>query len=410
MIKKQLRFYPVGNGDTTLITLDDKTTLLIDCKIREGEESIDGTKIYPVKDDLLENLKRKNGIPVVDCFILTHADEDHCLGFEKHFFTGNPLSYSDRNLQNNEIIVEELWVSAMIFLDQSNDDAKAIKKEAERRRQLWLENDFNSNNSGNRIRIIGYNNGERYQSVPNSVPGEIIMEINGKFFHDFRLFVHAPFKKHVISSTAAEDKNFRSIIMQAAFKEQTTDLTWSFFLFGGDADHYIWAEVLKQTTRHQNEDKLSWDILLAPHHCSWTFFNDVPYDAYEENKIPRASTLQILDYQGSNAKIIASCKTIKNNDDNPPHFPAKQQYINKINGNNFLNTAVEPNEKEPLPIVFEVTSFGFARIDIGERAARLRNVAQGIQAGIVGTTSSGLLSGKQGEFTKHKPHRFYGYK
>ena len=56
MSKHQIKFYPVGNGDSSLITLEDGTTVMIDCHFREGEEDTNGNKIFPVKDDLLSSL------------------------------------------------------------------------------------------------------------------------------------------------------------------------------------------------------------------------------------------------------------------------------------------------------------------------------------------------------------------
>ena len=297
----------------------------------------------------------------------------------------------------------------MVFDVASNDDAKALKKEAERRRKLWDDNDIHKDISGNRIRIIGYNGDVRYENLPNSVPGETLNLINGNTFYDIEFFVHAPFKKHLITATAEKDKNFSSIVMQLAFKDNPTDTHWScLFLFGGDADHNIWAEILKQSENNKNHDKLKWDILLSPHHCSWSFFNDVPYSDPEENKVPKDSSLKILDFLKPGASVIASSKVIKNNDDNPPHYQAKKQYLKKVAESEFLNTAVEPNEKQPEPIVIEVTSSGFTRTDIGAKAAALRSVSKGISSGLVGTTASGKLSREAGKYMKHQPHRFYG--
>lgn len=66
-----LKYYPVGNGDTSLITLQDKTTILVDCNIR----NCDNEDTYDVKKDLLKSVQYNNGIPYVDVFILTHGDQ-----------------------------------------------------------------------------------------------------------------------------------------------------------------------------------------------------------------------------------------------------------------------------------------------------------------------------------------------
>jgi len=409
MLKHQIKFYPVDNGDTTLITLINNTTILIDCKIRDSEENSEGNKVFQVKEDLVNSLQKRDNNLHLDLFINTHPDEDHCLGFDKHFYCGDPASYGESNRKNDEIIIDELWVTSMVFNGASNNDAKKLKKEAERRRKLWDEDKPDKNNPGNKIRMIGYDDDEKYESLPNSVPGDILNEINGKTIGNFEFFVHAPFKKHLITATAEKNKNFSSIAMQARFKMNQSDSTWAcFFLFSGDADHNIWAEILKKSEENKNEEKLKWDIFLSPHHCSWTFFNNVPYADPEENKTPKDTSLKILEYMKDEAKIIASCKLILNNDDNPPHYQAKQQYIKKVSTSNVLNTATEPNEKEPEPIIFEIAASGISRTDKGAKAESLRKIANGIKAGLIGTTASGKLSEMAENVIRHESHRFYG--
>jgi hypothetical protein len=42
-----IKFYPVENGDTSLIILEDRTPILVDCNIR----NCDNEEIYDVKKD-----------------------------------------------------------------------------------------------------------------------------------------------------------------------------------------------------------------------------------------------------------------------------------------------------------------------------------------------------------------------
>lgn len=86
MSNTKITFYPVKNGDTNLIEFSDGASMLIDCKFRsEAEEDNDD---YDVINDLLTNkLKTKEkGLPYLNAFVLTHPDQDHCLGFAKKFF------------------------------------------------------------------------------------------------------------------------------------------------------------------------------------------------------------------------------------------------------------------------------------------------------------------------------------
>ncbi|MBX9785508.1 MAG: hypothetical protein K2X48_19675 [Chitinophagaceae bacterium] len=118
-------------------------------------------------------------------------------------------------------------------------------------------------------------------------------------------------------------------------------------------------EKTKKYKNDINQHALAWDLFLAPHHCSWTFFNDTPQ---EENAVPKSTSLAILDYKRDNGRVISSSKKIINNDDNPPHYEARQEYLKKLNkSSEFLNTAVEPTESEPEPIVFEISENGIER-------------------------------------------------
>jgi hypothetical protein len=211
MSNHRLKFYPVSNGDTVLITLKDETTILFDSNIRDTGEDSDGNQIYDVKKDLLSSLKKKNNNYHLDLFVLTHPDQDHCRGFKKHFYQGNPDNYGDVNRKADEIIIDEMWVTSLLFDNVTNDDAKAFKKEAERRRKLWDNDDKSKDKPGNKIRMIGYNGDNKYENVPNNIPGETQNEINGSKKTDFEFFIHSPFKASLVTASAQEDANFSSI-------------------------------------------------------------------------------------------------------------------------------------------------------------------------------------------------------
>lgn len=409
MANHYIKFYPVDNGDTTLITLSDSTTILIDCKLRTSAEDPDDKTKFDVKKDLLSNIQKRNNNPFIDTFILTHPDKDHCHGFEKHFYKGKPEDYKKENLEDEEIMIDEIWITATLFDLAENDDARAFKKEAERRRKLWDSNSIDKNRAGNRIRMIGYNGDEKFENIPAYYPGELAKEINGNSKSNFEFFVHSPLKKSLITAVAEVNKNFSSIVMQARFKinESDTNLA-ACFLFGGDADHIIWEQILTKSKKYNNLDKLEWDYFLAPHHCSWTYFNNVPYDSNSENKIAKISSLEILDFKLGNGKIVASCKTIKDDGDNPPHYAAKKEYEAKVAKGDFIELAMMPTESEPKPVVVEISDAGIIRIDSGAKLQALRNAATGISLGISATSSQGKVVPKSETTISHKPHRFHG--
>ncbi|MBX9785643.1 MAG: hypothetical protein K2X48_20355 [Chitinophagaceae bacterium] len=243
-MKNEIKFYPVGNGDQSLIRLNDATTILIDCNIRESAEDSSGNSIYDVQTDLLESVQTRNGIPYVDVMILSHGDQDYCRGFKKNFYQGDPAKYSEANKNDKEILIDEMWFSPMIAEKHTNDDEDAYQKEAERRIDLHQKNISSKNLPGNRIRIIGYDGNKDYSGLNHlrSIPGDIIKVFNQKEQPGFSIFIHAPFNEQLTDTE--KDKNYTSIVFQARFKKNSWSNEFACLaMFGGDADHYAWAMI-----------------------------------------------------------------------------------------------------------------------------------------------------------------------
>jgi metal-dependent hydrolase (beta-lactamase superfamily II) len=272
-VSHKIKFYPVDNGDNVLLKLDDNTTVIVDCQIREGKENSDGITIYDVKKDLLNELsKDSNKNPFVDLFINTHPHQDHCLGFGKNYYHGSPDDYTETNRKNGEIIIGELWVTQMFFSNNLSDDASDVRKEAKRRRKLFEDGSKESSKYGNRLKIIGYNDEDKTVDGLHYVPGNTIEIFNGKKNEYLSIFIHAPFKSDLVRGKADKDKNATSIVVQMQLRTKKNGEIKSKIIIGGDADHYVWEQILDKSKNHNNEDKLNWDLFLAPHHCSWTFF------------------------------------------------------------------------------------------------------------------------------------------
>ncbi|GAB4022738.1 hypothetical protein GCM10028808_71140 [Spirosoma migulaei] len=360
MANPTIKYFPVGNGDMSLITLEDGTRILVDCKLTAKSDESTDLKICDVKKELLNSLQKRNGNYYLDVFILTHGDRDHCHGFKDNFYQGDPAKYGQKDRDQNLIIMDTMWFSPMIAEQYTNDDEDAHQCEAERRLDLHRTNHPDRDKPGNRIKIIGYDSNKEYQDLNHLrvVPGDVVKRFNDTDQQTFSIFIHAPFKIHLDSPN--KDKNSASIVFQARFKAYSWRSDYCCLaMFGGDSDHTTWVEILERTKRFKNdvnEQALNWDLFLAPHHCSWSFFNDTSADDVQP------TSLEALGYARSGAWVIASSKKIVNNDDNPPYADAKKEYIKKLSGSDkFLNTAIEPNESSPEPIVFDITVNGPAR-------------------------------------------------
>ena len=363
-----IKYYPVDNGDQGLISVEESgytTNILVDCNIRESCKGNTDHTQFDVKCDLMAVLKKRkindiDGVSYADIFILTHGDEDHLLGFEKNFYQGDPKNYKKKNKDDEEILIDTLWFSPMVMGTATNSDEKCFNKEAKRRIQLHREKSPDKDLAGNRIIVIGNDANEDLNGLDlvRKVPGDVVKRFNDRDLKAFSFFIHSPYQQQLTDEEV--DKNRVSLVFQTRFKATATSSDFcTLAMFGGDSDHHAWKMILEKTKKYKNDTKeqaLTWDLFLAPHHCSWSFFNDTPQKEHPE---PVKTSWEVLDYKRGTARVIASSKEIKNNEDNPPHYKAKEQYAKKVKEENFLNTATAfKNGKTPQPIVFEITPQG----------------------------------------------------
>lgn len=359
----KITFFPVGNGDTTMISLKDGTNILMDCNITKSSKDSNIEEKYDITGYLLEILpKDDNKIPHLDAFILSHPDIDHCRNIGNHFFFGDPNKY-DSKADKNKIIIDELWFAPGIFTEEEdllNSDAKEFKKEAERRKSLYANKKTQRSNSGNRLRMIGSTDNEELEEIKSitTSAGKYINLINGKTQDEFKFFVLGPVK--VENDDSEVERNQRSIILKAEFSINSDDAN-NIVILAGDSRIENWKRIMD---KNDLED-LKFDIFMAPHHCSWYFFTSEDYTA---KPTPEADP-QIMSFV-ENGKddedirvIVASCKEIKRNDDNPPHYRAANRYKNAVGDTNFYCLSEYPSTNSPKPLVFIFSENGPVKQD-----------------------------------------------
>ena len=333
-------YFPVDNGDMSLIRLSDGTDIIIDCNVTN--ESLDESNIesYNIHNYLLKTLKKdQNNMVYIDAFILTHPDEDHCRGFDKIFYSGDPDDFEEADREDGLILINELWFTPRVFAEYKKDlsiSAKAFLDEAKRRRRICVDDGVKMVDSGNRLRIIGASDEKDLEGLEKitAFPGNSTNIINSSRKQDFSIFIHAPFKRDIDPDEG--ERNDSSVVFQARFDINGVKSS-VLALFGGDASCSVWKDIL----RRSKEPDLQWDLFLAPHHCSWSFFNE---QDYKINKNPSEESMKILRNGRKGAIIIGSCKPIKDDDDNPPHYLAAKKYIEIVGKDNFYVTSENPNE------------------------------------------------------------------
>src|SRR5256712_8371998 len=138
----KIAFFPVGNGDMTLLQLESGRKVLVDINIRAAADDPED-KTADVAKMLRERLTPDaKGRLYVDAFLLSHPDKDHCTGLRTHFHLAPPTEWSKAA---DKIFIREMWPSPMVFRPASKknrvlcDDAQAFNTEARRRVQRFRD-------------------------------------------------------------------------------------------------------------------------------------------------------------------------------------------------------------------------------------------------------------------------------
>jgi hypothetical protein len=365
MANSIITFFPVGekNGGMTLIKLNDhnNTTILIDCSI-ETEPIAD---YCDVNQELRNRLPfDESGRPYVDAFILTHRHEDHLKGLTEHFHLGSLDNY-DSDEEELKIVIRELWSSSIFWKPESEnyslcDAAKAFNKEMKRRVSLY-ENSKAIQNAGDRVIIIGKEPFEKTKGLD-----EIVYDIGGTFSTINTRHIANKLKGIILSPIEQqqneEDKDYlnhnrQSIVIQLTIAEKAVDDYYyeNKILMAADAECLVWETLWD---RYSNDtSKLKYDILYAPHHCSW---HSLSYDSQTHDDDPQIceKARKALSQKRTGAFIVSQSKVISNKDDDPPSVAAKDEYQKIVGISQFLCTNEYPNKEEPEPLEFNLTSSG----------------------------------------------------
>lgn len=352
--KKSVIYWPVGTGDTTSLVLKPGDLIMqIDLHHLEKADNADEPE-WPVIDYLVKALPKRNGRPYLAVFVLTHPDQDHIRGFAELL---------------KKVDIGELWHTPKVFRDQSDqeglcEDAKAFRKEADRRRKAILAAP-NAIKSGDRLRVIGHDDillEDKYKDLPaacKSRPGERVTLVDGNdLSKHFQAFIHAPFK-----DDQAKDKNNTSLSLNVVLWEGEK---YGQFFFFGDREYPTIKRIFETTEMTKGSEKdntpyLFWNVMLCAHHCS----KAVMYwqDEEDTEEIFKQDIMDFFEKYSRDKKgyIVASSHSDFSDEDgkNPPHLKARKRYEEIVEAKHFLCTHEHPSKTLPEPIIFIVDSNGF---------------------------------------------------
>ncbi|RWF67345.1 metallohydrolase [Mesorhizobium sp.] len=361
----KLTFFPVGNGDMALIELNNKQTILVDINIRAAADNPDDDT-YDVAKDLKGRLPRDDkGRLYVDAFLLSHPDSDHVTGLTTHFHLGPPEDFPEDN--EDLILIREMWSSPIVFRRASTqhtlcDEAKAWAKEARRRVKLFRDKGLAGTGSGDRILILGEDKDGKTDDLTDILvkQDELLTAADRVKAGQFEGRLLAPMyvdedDKELIEEL--EKNNSSAIVRFSIAGDGFADRCR--FLTGGDADVTIWDR-LWQRHKDSNKDWLSYDVMETPHHCSWRTLSHDRWSELGEKVKVSEDARNALSQTREGAIIVASCKPIKKDDDNPPHERAKREYVSITSSDRFICTTEYAEEHEG-PVEFNITSAGTAK-------------------------------------------------
>ena len=361
-------FFPVDNGDMTLITLADGRTILVDINIRQDADN-PLTSTYDVASDLRGRLKRDmNNRPFVDVFLLSHPDKDHCTGLQKHFHLGALANYCDDNKIDNEkrIVIRELWSSPMVFRRASKnhtlcEDACAFNTEARRRVKINKENNFFNIPQGDQILIMGEDeNGKTDDLNPILIKSGTTFRINNQEYDsNLECFLIAPMTKQSEELECTLSKNHSSVIINFSIASNNHSDKCR-FLSGGDAEVEIWEMIWDKY--RSTPEVLAYNILQTPHHCSWRTLSYDSWSGKGESAKESADAVNALSQARKGAAIVASSKLIQDEDSDPPCIRAKRTYTRIVQqlsvSGKFYCTGEYPKSTNVKPLVFEIDNVG----------------------------------------------------
>jgi beta-lactamase superfamily II metal-dependent hydrolase len=363
-------FWPVGTGDSTTVVVSDKVLVQVDLNDRDKADD-DDTPEVPVVDLLVEALPKVGGRPFLAAFVLTHADKDHCSGFEDLL---------------DKATIGELWATPRMwreYLDVPEapdlcEDAKAFHEEVKRRVKAVRKAvaDGTEIRLGDRLLVVGYDTDEHehgYHDLPAEYllkPGQSITKINGvDHAGRFEAFIHAPFK-----DDCAAARNDTSLSMQVTLTEDGGK-DGKVLLFGDLAYETI-MKIFNYSEVHDREQYLEWNLLLAPHHCS----KKVMYVRENGKDVLKTDILEAFEQHARDGSVVVASSGVIPSSDvanaDPPHRMAADRY--KEYADRFICTMEWPSVEDPSPVVLGVDENGAQIVEdeVVELSAKSAEVAK----------------------------------
>jgi len=346
--------FPLGNADCTRIDLENGKKLLFDyAATRDCNDQFDLRCDLPT--ELREDLNEV-GRNYYDVVSISHLDEDHYKGASDFFW----LEHAEKYQGKDRIKINVLWVPAAIITEEGTENAEGKIIQAEARHRF---------KEGKRIRVfsrpeklrqwcedrdIDFDDRKKLITDAGQIAPGFSLAADGVEF-----FVHSPFAKR-LNSEKIEDRNDDSIAMQAVFE---VDKVQTKALLMADVTYEIISDIVGITRdTKERPERLEWDIVKLPHHCS---YHSIGPEKGDDKTAPEKNVEWLYEEQGQDGgMIISTSKPIpekgsdEDKDKQPPHRQAANYYKGIVEKpkDQFLVTMEHPSKTKPKPIVIEIDS------------------------------------------------------
>ncbi|SEP17915.1 hypothetical protein [Aquisalimonas asiatica] len=355
----RIQFFPLGNADTLRLDLADGRKILVDyAAMRNGDGDEDKRCDLPA--ELLRDL-RNEGRDYFDAVCITHTDADHCKGFSEFFWLEHAAIYQT----DDRIKIKELWVPAAAILEENlENDARIVRAEA--RHRLREGRDVRVFSRPERLKKWLEDEGLDFEERKHLIvdAGKLVPGYSKDGPEAVEFFVHCPFGWRQDENTVV-DRNEDSIVMHATFREGSTE---SRLLLASDANHETLSQIVQTTREHGNEERLRWDIMKLPHHCSYLSLSP---ERGEDVTEPAPNVKWLFEDQREGASCIVSPSwpiptkgSDEDRDNQPPHRQAAN-YHRRVSGQcdgEFEVTMEKPSKANPKPFAYKVTAQGIAPV------------------------------------------------
>ena len=345
-----ITFFPVGNADTCLLTADNGSQLLFDFASPKNQG--DGDKRVDLAQELRNRLA-ESGRDYFNVVSFSHLDTDHFAGASEFFY----LEHAKKYQGEGRIQMKEMWVPAAAILEsrwEQSEEGRIVQAEARYRLK-----------EGKGIRVIsepkaldkwlkdvGIDPDKRRHLIVtagNCMPG-FNMDSAGA-----EIFVHSPFSYQNEGNNEV-DRNSESSVFHLTLKDGAKNVkVW----LTADAPYDVLEDIVKVTERAGNTDRLEWDLIKVPHHCS---YKSLGPDKGKDITKPVEKVARLYEHYGREGAVLVSPSNVipEGDETQPPHVQAAEYYrkVSKAKRGQFKVTMEHPTKEGPKPMKVEVRGLG----------------------------------------------------